>query len=159
MQDRWKEGIFVGLQNLSQAIDRVVIYLRRPGTPPIKPTVSVSGEYAKDPLYHQLETSVTKVTNVMSQCGWDEGSLSEDSLLDRTFSEYAIVLKKIRKQKGEPETQRMLDAAIDKIGSSHFFQTLPDADFVKPRWEETLRTHFNLALHGIPQAHTEVKVK
>lgn len=147
--DRWRDGtpgIFLGLRGLGQDINRVIIQFTRHGAPPVKPEVVIAGEYEESSFYRQLVHTATNVTNVMSKFGWDDGALADNQELDAALFFFTISLSKIRKQSGPEEARKMLDAAIDKIGKSDFFQTLPDGELKKTQWEVVLRENFTQAM-------------
>lgn len=153
-------GFFVGLRGMAdQAIKKITIQFVRGGAPPTKPEVVVYGEYEEDQLYRRLSELTTRVTAAMSECKWDQSLLDSSNQMDTALLGFTTQLQKIRKQKGEGVALKMLDATLDKIGKTDFFRTLPDADIIKPQWEETLRTHADIALHGLKQAHSNISLR
>ncbi len=149
-EQKWKDGtpsILVRVQGLGQEISKFVVYLRRPGAPPVKPSVEVYGEYEENPLYNHLFDMTRRVTDAMSESGWKDDPYANNDKLETTFLGFTTQLQKIRKQKGEDIAGKMLDAAIDKIKNTDFMRSLPNRELIIPQWEDTLRLRFSEAMH------------
>ena len=147
------QHLHIDLGGLGQQVKRVIVELTRPGAPAVKPDIVISGEYEENPLFARLYNSITRITDVMSQYNWDPALLAEISDMDIPLDSFSNHLKRIHKEKGQDQTRKMLDAAMEKLWKTEFFIKLPDGERKREQVRMTLNKHFEDTF-GMQAAHS-----